>query len=144
VSFTHAQTFAVHVKFSLPAPVGHVQLTVVHPLVTLPHALPRALTGQVAGAQQTLGFGVVLQTVPAAQLHVSVAPQPLLNVPHASPPSPGPPGTLVQSYGAPVGLLQAHVPTAPATAVEQTLPAAHAQLIVPPTPFGSALPQLPA
>ena len=134
-------------KFSLPVPAGHEQLTVVQPLVTAPHAVPTAGTaGQEAGVQQTFGFGVVLHTVPATgQLHVNVAPHPSLKDPHASPPGwPGPIGTFPQLYGAPVGLLQPQVPTAPATAVEQTLPVAHPQLMNPPTPFGSEVPQLPA
>jgi hypothetical protein len=95
---THAHVPATHAKFSLPAPDGHAQLTVVHPFVTLPHAVPMPGTaGQDAGAQQTFGFGVVLHTVPAAQLQANVEPHPSLNEPHASPPGwPGPPGTFAQ------------------------------------------------
>ena len=97
VSGVHAHLPAEQTKFSLPVPLGQPQLTVVHPLVTLPQALPSAGVGHVAAAQQTLGLGVVLQARPPVQLHVIVPPQPLLNVPHASPPGwPGPPGTLLQ------------------------------------------------
>jgi hypothetical protein len=90
-----AHLLAVHVKFSLPVPPGQPQFTAVHPLVTLPQALPSAGVGHTAGVQQTFGFGAVLHAMPAAQLQVSVPPQPLSYVPHASPPAcPGPPGTL--------------------------------------------------
>jgi hypothetical protein len=77
VSGVHAHTPEEHWKFSLPVPPGQAQLTAVHPLVTLPHALPRAGTGHVAAAQQTFGFGVVSHARPPAQVHVSVPPQPL-------------------------------------------------------------------
>ena len=78
MSFVQAQVPAVHMKFSLPVPVGQPQLTVVQPFVTLPQALPSAALGHTAGAQHTLGFGVVLHACPTAQLHVRVPPQPLL------------------------------------------------------------------
>jgi hypothetical protein len=69
---------AVHVKFALAAPLGQPQFTVVHPLLTAPQALPSAWVGQVAPAQHTFGFGVVLHDRPPVQLHVSVPPHPLL------------------------------------------------------------------
>jgi hypothetical protein len=86
VSGVHAHLPAEHTKFSFPVPFGQPQLTVVHPLVTLPQELPSAGVGQVAAAQQTAGFAAELQARPPAHVHVSVPPQPLLNVPHALPP----------------------------------------------------------
>jgi hypothetical protein len=77
VSGVQAHVPAEHSKFSLPVPLGQPQLTVVHPFVTLPHALPSAGVGHEAGAQQTFGLGVVLHDMPAGQPHVSVPPQPL-------------------------------------------------------------------
>ena len=76
VSGVHAQWPAEQVKFSLPVPLGQPHLTVVQLLVTLPQVLPRAAAGQVAGAQQTLGFADVLQAKPPAQGQVSVPPHP--------------------------------------------------------------------
>ena len=121
VSGVHAHFAAEHWKFSLPTPVGQPQLTVVHPLVTLPQALPRAGVGHVAAAQQTFGLGVVLHARPPEQTQLRVPPQPLSYVPQASPfGCPGPPGTLLQVYGCPVGLLHPQVPVAPGVLVEQT------------------------
>ena len=94
MSFVHAQTFAVQLKFSLPVPLGQPQFTVVQPLVTLPHALPIPAVGQVAGAQQTCGLTAVLHAMPPAQVQFTVPPQWLSKVPQASPPWPGPPGTV--------------------------------------------------
>jgi hypothetical protein len=96
---THWQVFAVHVKFSKPAPPGHPQFLVPpHPFEREPHADPSACAGHADGAQQTFGFATVLQTSPCcAQLHVSVPPHPFENEPHASPPTwPGPFGTFAQ------------------------------------------------
>jgi hypothetical protein len=80
----HWQVPPVHWKLALAAPFGQPQLTVVQLFVTLPQALPRAGVGQLAGAQQTFGFAVVLQAMPPAQGQLSVPPQPLSYVPHAS------------------------------------------------------------
>lgn len=60
----HLQTFAVQVKFSLPAPLGHLH-TLVPPqsLLTFPHAVPMPGTaGHELGAQQTFGVTLVLQS----------------------------------------------------------------------------------
>ena len=77
VSGVHAHVPEEQTKFSLPVPLGQPQLTVVHPLVTFPQALPSAGAGHVAAAQQTFGFGVVLHARPPVHEHVSVPPQPL-------------------------------------------------------------------
>ena len=145
VSGVHAHWPAEQTKFSLPVPLGQPQLTVVHPLVTFPHALPSAGTGHVAAAQQTFGFGVVLHARPPAHVHVSVPPQPLLYVPQASPPGwPGPPGTLLQVYGWPVGLLHWQVPVMPGVVTEHVWPVGQPQASVPPVPLSRPVPHLPA
>jgi hypothetical protein len=74
----HAHLPRRQAKFSLPVPLGQPQFTVVHPLETAPQALPSARVGQVAPAQHTFGFGVVLHDRPPAQAHVSVPPHPSL------------------------------------------------------------------
>lgn len=88
----------MHVKFSLPAPLGQPQLIVPpQPFVRAPHALPMPWAGQTAGVQQTFGFADVLHVWPPGQLHVMVPPQPSLNGPHLSPVGlDGPFGTLPQ------------------------------------------------
>jgi hypothetical protein len=145
VSGVHAHWPAEQTKFSLPVPLGQPQLTVVHPLVTFPHALPSAGTGHVAAAQQTFGFGVVLHARPPVHEQVSVPPQPLLYVPQASPPGwPGPPGTLLQVYGWPVGLLHWQVPVMPGVVTEHVWPVGQPQASVPPVPLSRPVPHLPA
>lgn len=146
MSFTHWQVPAVHVKFSLPLPLGQPQL-IVPPQLLLndPHWLPMPAAGQVFAVQQTFGFATVLQVWPLGQLHVRVPPHPFGNGPQASPPGwPGPPGTFAQVYGAPRPFAQSQVPTWPGVLVEQTVPLPHAQLIVPPMPLSRPVPHLPA
>jgi hypothetical protein len=46
-------------------------------------------------------------------------------------------------YFEPVGLLHWHVPVIPGAVTEQTWPAPHPQLTVPPVPLSSAVPHLP-
>jgi hypothetical protein len=62
VSGTHVHVPAAQVKFSLPGPLGQEQLTVEHPLLMGPHAVPMpGVAGHVGGAQQTFGSALSLQ-----------------------------------------------------------------------------------
>ena len=143
MSFTHWQVPAVHVKFSLPAPLGHPQLMVLpHPFVSVPHAEPSAFAGQICAVQHAFGFATVLQVCPPGQPQVMVPPQPFEKVPHASPPAwLGPFGTFWQVYGVPTG--HAHVPTWPGVFVEQSCPFGHEHAMVPPMPLSRPVPHLP-
>jgi hypothetical protein len=130
VSGMHWQVPPVQVKFSLPVPLGQLQLTVVQPLFTCPQAMPMAapasvMTGQVAGRQH---FPLLHVSAGLEQLQVTLPPQPLLNVPHWAPFI----GTLAHVYAIPMPSSQAQVPTLPAVVVEHIMPPGQLQLMVPP------------
>jgi hypothetical protein len=144
VSGVQAHWPAVQTK-RLAGGVGQPQeLLPPQPLLIWPQALPSAGVGQAVAVQQVFGLLAVSQTWPPMHPQLIVLPQPLSNVPQASPPVAGPFGTLAQVYGTFVGLLHWHTPVVLLAVAEQTWPLLQPQSIVPPTPSSRFVPHFPA